>query len=523
MRQLSAKQLNLLFSMKASGSITIAVVEDGKNGTDGQNAVSLAVTPDKCHFNISSEGEFASSGEEETQFIVEMFNGTEKITEFASLTVSFNHDDITTGDSDDVEIIKEYDSVKKCYTGNVTVKLLDTLEFKNDQLPLTISAGGVIITSDGVTKHISRNGTFILFGSRDGVAGSPGATGKEGCLIRRSEWEVGKTYRNDSARTSRDPVTGLYIIDEVTVSSYNGGDGYSYTCKRTHTSTQANKPKETRPTSDVNWTPLNNIQPFKTSFADITKAVVEYLQAKQIAITDDNGQPYGAFGGGDYPLWFGGTSPETAVTKISKTGRGYFDGILRSRGVDMALTEIHVNEVTNSLQGFEYKSVTSDFECYLHNVDIEGEPYISAYFAVNYERNINPTYSSIVNAWIVLPFAQASIKGRVIEIYVPSYLRRGSDSYHEAIGVTALGQNGRWIDETGALDSMAGTLCTQWDGDSYASAVLCAIRHVSVDDTSYISKLRVICAEVRGRYKWVVLESTNVRLYHDNISVQDSK
>ena len=61
------------------------------------------------------------------------------------------------------------------------------------------------------------------------------------------------------------------------------------------------------------WQKINDLRPLRTAFADIYTAFIEFLRVRQIEITDDDGQPYGAFGGGagqQYPLRFGGTTPQ---------------------------------------------------------------------------------------------------------------------------------------------------------------------------------------------------------------------
>lgn len=169
------------------------------------------------------------------------------------------------------------------------------------------------VTVDGVEYRRTINIRTILNGTN----------GYNGCLIRRSEWQEGKTYRNDSNFDSVDPVTGQYIIDQVIVSDYNSGLGYAYLCQQTHTATKSNKPRE-NVSVDANWRKLDNSNPFRTSFADIDQALVNYLQARQLVITDDEDHPYGAFGGGknnNWPLWFGGIDWLNSVFRVNRLGQ----------------------------------------------------------------------------------------------------------------------------------------------------------------------------------------------------------
>lgn len=153
-----------------------------------------------------------------------------------------------------------------------------------------------------------------------------GSAGVDGLIIRRTEWVEGKKYHNDTDREAakkEKDFDGRFYLDEVTISSYKGGDGLRFVCRRTHTSSMTNKPKESDSITTY-WEFLNVNAPVYTPFADITHAIIEYLQAKQLVIYEENEDgeivPYGAFGGGDYPLWFGGTSPENAVFKVDKNG-----------------------------------------------------------------------------------------------------------------------------------------------------------------------------------------------------------
>lgn len=173
-----------------------------------------------------------------------------------------------------------------------------------------------------------------------GNTGGQGNPGYDGCLIRRSEWEEGKEYRNDSDRTVKDPATGQYIIDEVSVYEPISDIDYKFLTTAAHrgkisgtTDSAGNLIKPGLPTKDGGWnydadnpyyTRLGDQAPIRVPFADIKQAVIDYLQARQIVITDNNDQPYGAFGGGnDWPLWFGGSSPAQAVTRINRQGHLY--------------------------------------------------------------------------------------------------------------------------------------------------------------------------------------------------------
>lgn len=149
--------------------------------------------------------------------------------------------------------------------------------------------------------------------------GDPGYTGLS---IRRSEWEQGKQYRNDSADGSTAPDGNRYL-DEVSVTDLASGTSKWYMAREAHngmTSAAGNKPSGN---GNNYWEPINDLRPLRTSYADIMNAFIQYLQVNQIVITDSNNKPYGAFGGGtnnQYPLWFGGNTASAAVVKFDKSG-----------------------------------------------------------------------------------------------------------------------------------------------------------------------------------------------------------
>lgn len=154
---------------------------------------------------------------------------------------------------------------------------------------------------------------------QDGKDGQDGKPGTDGISVRRSEWEVGVLYRNDSDDTGID---GARYLDEVSVTDLSAGTAKWFLARPAHngvTSSEVNKPTDG---GNDFWQPINDMRPLRTSFADIMTAFVEYLQVNRIVLTDpDTTLPYGAFGAGQaYPLWFGGTSPTNAVTRFDRQG-----------------------------------------------------------------------------------------------------------------------------------------------------------------------------------------------------------
>lgn len=183
--------------------------------------------------------------------------------------------------------------------------------------------------------------------SYDDVKGDRGYTG---VTVRRSEWQEGVDYRNDSAEA---PVSvapdGNRYLDEVSITDLASGKATYFLARSSHngiTSSAADKP-----TANGNkyWEPINDLRPLRTSFADIMTAFINYLQVAQIQIVDDKNVPYGAFGGGadvDYPLWFGGKTANEAVVKFGKNGDAWIGNNFSVRKGDVNVTgNLHVNSL----------------------------------------------------------------------------------------------------------------------------------------------------------------------------------
>lgn len=185
---------------------------------------------------------------------------------------------------------------------------------------------------------------------KDGEPGGKGERGYTGVTVRRSEWQEGVDYRNDS---SEDPLSvapdGNRYLDEVSITDLASGSASYFLARPSHngiTSSAANKP-----TANGNdyWEPINDLRPLRTSFADIMTAFIKYLQVAQIQIVDDKNVPYGAFGGGadvDYPLWFGGKTASEAVVKFGKRGDAWIGKNFSVVNEDVNVTgNLHVNSL----------------------------------------------------------------------------------------------------------------------------------------------------------------------------------
>ena len=108
--------------------------------------------------------------------------------------------------------------------------------------------------------------------SYDDVKGDRGYTG---VTVRRSEWQEGVDYRNDS---SEDPLSvapdGNRYLDEVSITDLASGNATYFLARPSHngvTSSDANKPT---PNGNDYWEPINDLRPLRTSFADIMTAFI---------------------------------------------------------------------------------------------------------------------------------------------------------------------------------------------------------------------------------------------------------
>ncbi len=208
-----------------------------------------------------------------------------------------------------------------------------------------------------------------------GDKGDPGARGYTGITVRRGEWEEGVYYRNDSedGSTADD---GKRYLDEVSVTDLAGGTAKWYLARTAHNgslSTIANKPSGN---GNDYWELINDMRPIKTSYADIMTAFIQFLQVNQIQVTEDDGTPYGAFGGGkdmDYPLWFGGKTPEEAVAKFNRKGDTWFGKNFSVVGDDVNITgTLHTNALYIREGGF----ITTSGKKYLNLSEHTGNYFV---------------------------------------------------------------------------------------------------------------------------------------------------
>lgn len=166
---------------------------------------------------------------------------------------------------------------------------------------------------------------------KDGIDGQNGSDGEPGRSIRTTVFEEGIMYY-DGNTLSPD---GIYYLDVVAdramaILEDSGSINY-YICKATHESTAEED------LTDTNlWTPVANSGPIITPIVLAEKIKsgfidVDDLTAKKVTVTDVDNNVVAKIGDMNdytvdsitdkYPLWIGGATPATAVTRIDKDGK----------------------------------------------------------------------------------------------------------------------------------------------------------------------------------------------------------
>lgn len=110
--------------------------------------------------------------------------------------------------------------------------------------------------------------------------GKDGADGKQGCIMRRTEWAEGFEYHNDSNATS----IANPVIDVVVILATDG-TWTAWECKQTHISSASNKPSGS---GNSYWTKLNNMTPIYTPFIMADNGVIRIMQSQKIAVEGTN-------------------------------------------------------------------------------------------------------------------------------------------------------------------------------------------------------------------------------------------
>lgn len=179
-----------------------------------------------------------------------------------------------------------------------------------------------------------------------------GERGLEGCILRVSEWAKDVEYRNDEALTS-----GTRYLD-IAVVTKGPNTFEAYKCKQTHTSSDS-----ILVSNMTYWEKFNQLQPVYTPLIMAQNALLLFAQTNQLLVMKSDGTTVAAgLGGGkgagdecNYPLWVGGTTPDTAPFKVRIDGKmfatsGEFSGNIRTvikdrKESDAEKLSVYVEEV----------------------------------------------------------------------------------------------------------------------------------------------------------------------------------
>jgi len=164
--------------------------------------------------------------------------------------------------------------------------------------------------------------------------------GERGLTYRRSVWQAGKVFRNDTDLVS-DDVRYLDVVTDVPIALVGQTPVHAYLCKQTHTSSAANQPGNTDywteiPFTDPVMTPLLlanvisaeyiDVESLAASEAFIEKLVVKYLRTKNNnVVIQDDGSIYakkGTFGSAvrtEFIDLYEGTNGVGAATSYVRT------------------------------------------------------------------------------------------------------------------------------------------------------------------------------------------------------------
>lgn len=171
------------------------------------------------------------------------------------------------------------------------------------------------------------------------VDSSEDLKGIPGLIVRTTEWAAGVEYHNDENLTG-----GIRYLDVAMVTNSKTGLVNMFQCRKTHVSTDANKPQAGVATAE--WKTVNmERMPIYTPLIIADNAVLRFGQTNRILITNSKQKVQGCFGGVEneatgYPLWIGNETAEKANFKVGYDGtlyayKGEFSGVVRQRQTDV--------------------------------------------------------------------------------------------------------------------------------------------------------------------------------------------
>lgn len=280
--------------MKAQGRITV-----GRRAKDGQDAVRYYLLPSNTQATVSTSGVVSPS----------------KVT------------------------VKQYRQVGKSsavVTTDGVIKYQTVSKNGTTSSESTYPTSGVTLQASFSTVIFSLyvNGTKVDTVSvavvADGINGTDGKSGIQGCIIRQTEWDSnGFEYHNDYDLTTFPRFLDIVLV-EIKLSDKldgyikaNGKYFKAYMCLKTHKSSKADAvnpiKNEQYPTY---WRPLDYMAPIYTPLIWAEYAYLQMAQTNQILITN-NDKVSGGFGGGNPALWLGAEEFEKAPFRVNQLGKAW--------------------------------------------------------------------------------------------------------------------------------------------------------------------------------------------------------
>lgn len=271
-----------------------------------------------------------------------------------------------------------------------------------------------------------------------GDKGDQGDKGIPGLIVRTTEWAAGVEYHNDENLTG-----GIRYLDVAMVTNSQTGLVNMFQCRKTHVSTDANKPQAGVATAE--WKTVNmERMPIYTPLIIADNAVLRFGQTNRMLIMDIEGKKIqGCVTGVDEPTkpmaWFGGETAGVSNTSISydgklKTKDGYFEGTVA--GVQGSFSKLYGGYWDNGTLNVNDKAYI-EFSKEYSSLAIHGSTYIEGETLSVYSKNFyhmtsglngeKPARLITQNVWCGGSFGAAQRVTVVISMNKATYYLSGTD------------------------------------------------------------------------------------------------
>lgn len=323
--------------------------ENGKDGSDGEDAVRYWLVPSESTIIRSRTGSYSPAG---ISCDAMYQSGTDAATSTTNVFIRYKY----TYASGLVQNWKKYNFNTSVVVPSGARSLLLEL-YLNQGSNVSGDVTGVGSCLDKLTIPVMYDGQNGADGS-DGVDGAPGKQGIQGCVYRRSKFDTGFEYHNDSALTN----DGIRYIDLVYIMKDNtmyASHALWFRCKKTHTSSDENAPRvgdKDRQKWDAYWEPMNTLEPLYTPLLLADDAVITLMQSNQILIANDDGVitagMSGSLSGSKIRIWAGAETPDNAPFRVDVNGslvatKANITGTIKATEGKIAGFNISGNTLTN--------------------------------------------------------------------------------------------------------------------------------------------------------------------------------